>query len=78
MNKIGIGMIIFSLALFLIEKTIFSISAMTAKLYCGQSYLSEINGVLSEQSCGFDADMNIVVALFVLLLTGGVILYRAK
>lgn len=46
------------------------LSGWVAQWRCGANYLVEIDGVLSERSCGFDADMMLVALVFLALVSG--------
>jgi len=46
------------------------ISSAFGKLACGEKYLQEVDGVLSELSCGFNADMYLGMFLFFFFVIG--------
>jgi hypothetical protein len=54
------------------------LSSQLARLWCADSYLRQIDGILSEQSCGFDADMYLAAACLLLLLVGVGMLISAQ
>ena len=52
-----------------------SISSLIGKTICGDSYMEEIDGRVSELSCGFDTDMYLAMAMMVLFAIGLLMLF---
>lgn len=54
----GLFLSALSLLLFVVERmTDFLLANTLARRVCGDDYLREVNGVLTDHACGFDADM---------------------
>ena len=77
LNHLSLGLIISALLVFLIEKiSALGVSTWLATKACGESYLKEPDltlaqqGLLTENACGFDADMYLMVFLIGMLLMG--------
>ncbi len=69
-RKIGLLLITSSILVWLIDRASLIISTYFGKLYCGKSYMKPVDGVVGDVSCGFNADMYLVVFLFTVLLIG--------
>jgi len=69
-RKIGIALIISSIITWLIDGFSPIISTFFGKILCGNRYLQPVEGVVGDVSCGFNADMYLVVFLFAVLLIG--------
>lgn len=74
-RKIGLGLIISSLSVLLVDRISSIISTYLGKLYCGEQYMQPVDGVVGNLSCGFNADMYLVIVLLVVLLMG-IIIFR--
>ncbi len=59
-----------SLLIGLFDRLTSRISDFLGRLYCGGDYLQPVDGVVGEASCGFDADMYLMVILIALFLVG--------
>lgn len=57
----------------------FAIIDLLAKLWCGDSYMQAVDGIVGDRSCGFNADMYFMVGLLALVLIGvSVFIVRKK
>jgi hypothetical protein len=77
LKPLGVISIISSILIFVIEKSSsLWISTSLAKKLCDDRYLKEPDqalaqqGYLTENACGFDADMNLMAAVLLLFLVG--------
>lgn len=77
-NKVGIALISGSMIIFLIDRFTHTISTFLGKLFCGDRYMQPVDGLVGEMSCGFDADMYLIVFLFILFLFGVALLVTAR
>jgi hypothetical protein len=66
----GLVLIGLSIAAFFLDRFTHAISSLLARLICGDQYLKPVDGVLGDGSCGFNADMYLVVFLLVALAAG--------
>ncbi len=74
-KKAGLIAVIISTSIFLLEKLSGNfISSFLGKNICGEKYLQEANGVLSDSACGFNSDMYLVLFLILFFVTGLVML----
>lgn len=69
-GKAGIILVIAALSLWLVEKPAQIISASIGKIRCGDQYMQAVDGVVGEQSCGFNDDMYVASLLLIMLLSG--------
>lgn len=72
-----IGLILFLLGgiiLFIQGITHFGLSDMLGRLYCGYSYLQPVDSQQGDGMCGFNMDMVVGIASFLLLAAGLVFL----
>jgi len=46
---------------------VFNFDQVVLSRYCGDDYLQPINGVMGDQSCGFNSDMYLAVLSLVLI-----------
>ena len=77
-RKIGITLIIGALLLWMVEKSTQNISLILGKMRCGDHYMQAVDGIVGEQSCGFNDDVYVASTLLVLLLTGFVLRITSK
>ena len=54
----------------LIDRFSHIVSSYFSQLLYGDFYLQPVDGILSDVSCGFNADMHFVVLMFLVLITG--------
>ena len=69
-KKIALGLLIISGGLMLIERATMLVSDISAKAYCGDSYLQLVNGVMGTASCGFGWDIYLTIGLFSSMFLG--------
>lgn len=69
-RKIGLILIFGSILVWLIDRFSLVISTSFGELYCGNRYMQPVDGVVGDVSCGFNADIYLVVFLFTVLLIG--------
>lgn len=74
-KKMGYIILITTLVVLIIERISNIFSSLLGKVACGELYLKEIDGVLSELSCGFDFDMYISSVLIIMFLIGFIFIY---
>ena len=76
MNKRILGTILVtsSLLIGLIDRFSHIVSSYFNQLLYGDLYLHPVDGILSDASCGFNADMHFVALLFLVLITGIVLI----
>jgi hypothetical protein len=79
MNKKRLGIILIagSVLLWFIDRFSYIISSYFSKLLCGDLYLQPVDGVLGDISCGFNADMHFTAFMFLVLISGIVLLIIA-
>ena len=77
LNRIGLGLLFTGIAIFFVEKiSNLTISTWFATQSCGDHYMLEpdstlaLQGILTENACGFDADMYLVAFVVGLMLLG--------
>jgi hypothetical protein len=73
-------LIILPIIIFIIERVSNNaISKSFSKISCGDNYLNKIDGRLSDSSCGFNADIQLVAILFLILIVGIILsLFRRR
>ena len=54
----------------LIDRFSHIVSSYFSQLLYGDLYLHPVDGIPSDASCGFNADMNFVAMMFLVLITG--------
>lgn len=69
-RKMGQLMMVGALLLGLFDRLTSRISDYLGRRYCAAEYLQPVDGVVGEASCGFDADMYLMVILVALFLLG--------
>jgi hypothetical protein len=69
-KTIGATLVAVSIVLFAIDRVGIGISSFVARLYCADSYMQPVDGVVGDLSCGFNADMYFVVFVFIILIMG--------
>jgi hypothetical protein len=69
-RKIGLILIAGSILTWLVDRASLIISTSFGELFCGKRYMQPVDGVVGDVSCGFSADMYLVVFLFTVLLIG--------
>lgn len=69
-RKIGSLLISVSGIVFLVDRLSLLISTALGKLFCGDKYMQPVNGVLGDESCGFNADMYLAVFLIIFMAFG--------
>ena len=80
MKKMTIGILLVSSAIvvFIIDRSTKIISNFIGAMYCGELHLAPVENMVGDVSCGFNADMYLVVFLFVLFLIGVLLLISFK
>ena len=53
-NIVGLTLIIYSILVWLIDRTTLSISTYLGELYCNKNYMRSVDGVIGDKSCGFN------------------------
>lgn len=74
----GIFLVLFSLAIGLIEWFSLVISSYLGEIICGECYLQPVQGVVGDVSCGFNADMVFILFLVVVLIIGVTVTVRTR
>ena len=69
-RTIGKILIAVSLLLALLDRITSLISDRLGEQYCGSDYLQPVDGVVGDVSCGFNADMYLMVLLGAVFLYG--------
>jgi len=70
-TKFGLSLSLFSITAWVTDLLSGNwLSNMIGKSLCGDRYLQLIDGVLSEQSCGFNTDMHLTALLLLALIVG--------
>jgi len=77
-RKTGISLIVGALLLWLIEKPAQSISSFIGKIRCGDEYMQAVEGIVGEQSCGFNDDMYVASLLLIMVLSGFILHITSK
>lgn len=77
-RKTGLILIAGSILTWLVDRASLIISTSFGKLFCGKRYLQPVDGVVGDVSCGFSADMYLVVFLFTVLLIGIALFVTSK
>lgn len=77
-RKIGLMLITGSILVWFVDRTSLIISTYFGELYCGKRYMQPVDGVVGDVSCGFNADVYLVVFLFTVLLIGIVLFVNSK
>ncbi len=77
-RKTGISLIVISLLLWLIEKPAQSISSFIGQTRCGDEYMQAVEGIVGEQSCGFNDEMYIASLLLIMVLSGFILHITSK
>jgi|GEM_PF-2010327 len=73
-TKIGISLSLLSITAWVTDQLSHNLlSNAIGRWLCGDHYMQQINGIISEQSCGFNTDVHLT-ALLVLALAVGIIL----
>jgi hypothetical protein len=62
-EQAGALLMLLSAALMAAERLTGSLSDWLGQLFCGMRTMEPVNGIVGERSCGFDADMDLMVAL---------------
>ncbi len=76
--KIGMGFIIGSMVIWLVDRFSSFVSSFLGRMLCGNHYMRPAENVIGDISCGFNADMYLVVFLFVIFLIGIIFVVIAK
>ncbi len=76
-RKLGTMLITSSVLLWLIDRFSYIISSYFSRLLCGDYYLQPVDGIYGDVSCGFNADMHFTALMFLVLITGIVLLIIA-
>ncbi len=71
-------LIVGSLLTWVLEKSSQHVSTAIGKLRCGDLYMQAVDGIVGDQSCGFNDDLYIASLLLILLLSGFVLYITAK
>ncbi len=69
-RKLGRILTVSSILLWFIDRSSSIISANFSRILCGDHYLQPVNGLLGDDSCGFNADMHFTALMFLILITG--------
>ncbi len=77
-KTIGIVLISSSIIVLLIDISTGIISGFIGAMFCGDRYMKPEDGMVGDMSCGFNADMYLVVFLFIILLAGVSLLITVK
>jgi len=73
-RSVGITLILFSLGTGVVDRFSLVISSALGKILCGDRYLQPVQGVVGDVSCGFNADMTLLLFLAVVLIAGTILL----
>ena len=77
-RKLGITTVLISSVLLFANRFTTLISDFFGKLFCGESYLQPVNGIVGDNSCGFNADMYVALFLTGATIIGLVIIFVSK
>ncbi len=78
-RKIGVAFIIGSIVTWLIDRFLgFPISTLLGEIFCGNRYMQPVEGIVGDASCGFNADMYLVIFILAALLTGITLVVTTK
>jgi len=69
---------LYSLLLWIIDRTTGYISLTLGKMICGDTYLCPVDGVVCDRSCGFNTDMHLALFLVSIFLIGFVLYLSSK
>lgn len=69
-RTIGITLIFGSIITWLVDRFSQLISKFFGELFCGNRYLQPVDSVVGDASCGFNADLYLVVFLVAIILAG--------
>lgn len=75
MKLIGKVIVICSIVGFAVERFSQVLSALLAKVICGDRYMQPINGGIGDLSCGFNTDMYLTASLVLSLIIGLVLIF---
>ena len=70
MHRTGLIFIAVSAIAFLVDRFTHVLSDTLGKGICREQYLQPVNGIVGDQSCGFNTDMYLAVFLAMTCLTG--------
>ena len=71
---LGTKLVTSSLLIGLIDRFSHKVSSYFSHLLCGDLFLYPVDGILIDASCGFNADMHFVALMFLVLITGIVLI----
>ena len=77
-RKLGLALIIGSIITGLIDRFSLLISIFFGEIYCGNSYMQPVEDMFGDVSCGFNADMYLVIFLIAVLLIGITLVLTTK
>ena len=69
-KNIALSLLIISGGLMLVERATMLVSDLSAKAYCGDTYLQLVDGVMGSASCGFGWDIYLTIGLFSTMFIG--------
>lgn len=75
-KTIGAVFVITPVIFFVIDRVGAGISSAVARIYCADSYMQPVNGVVADLPCGFNAGMYFFVFLFIIFLIGVKLFFR--
>lgn len=78
MKNHGLTLIALAIFLWALDRSTHLLSRTLGKLFCGDRWMQPVNGVVGDGSCGFNADIYLVVPLFALLLVGLVLYFGGR
>jgi len=74
-QKLGLASMVGVVGVFFLEKIgDGAMSTLVGKIYCGEKYLQEVSGVISDLSCGFNSDIHLITFLSLSFTVGLMIL----
>ena len=77
-GSIGLRLIQVTLLLWIIDLTTNAVSSTVGYMICGEDYLCPVDGVVCDQSCGFDTDMHLAFVFTTLLILGLALFISSK
>ncbi len=78
MKRTGILIILLSAIALTIDRLTQSISTFLGKVFCGERYLTAVDGVVGDLSCGFNMDMSLAVFLLALFVAGLFLIFVSR
>ena len=77
-RKLGIITVLFSSLLLFVNRFTTVISDFFGKIFCGEEYMQTVNGIVGDNSCGFNIDMYVALILTVATIFGIILIFTSK